>query len=160
MTWASRDAPTLSPSNSGASGTPEAEPRSGSHENSDAGTTQTGFIGKTTRYGKSKRCINPETGQPGWDEYGDSDTDKGLGCFDDDDNPTLANGDCALTDSLRDALGATKRCMIKVLWTNGRTATFRYNDRAPESDYRLDIYLPWTDDPTIPDTGIVMIQAV
>lgn len=117
----------------------------------------TGFIAKTTRYGKSKTCINPETGLPGWDEYGDSYTDRGLGCFDDEDKPSLAVGDCALTDSLRDALRATKHSMIRVVWDNGKSAVYRYNDRAPESDYRLDIYLPWEDDPTIPDTGIVLI---
>ena len=97
--------------------------------------------------------IRAKTTQYGYkdDPCGDSLTKAGYGCFDAEGLPSLKVGDCALTKSLQEALGAVMHDMIKAKWPNGDVLVFRFNDRAPESDFRLDIYHPDGFDSTIGD---------
>lgn len=120
---------------------------------------------KTTRYGLSPRVS-------GWDSPGDSGTDAWQGNR----GNTLNTSSCALTVSAEDLLArslldnpdANPGTNFKL--TPGRLLRITYlapfehlvfykefADRAPESDPRLDIFLPWADDRSIPDYGYVSV---
>jgi hypothetical protein len=124
---------------------------------------------KTTRYG-----LSPRVG--GWDVPGDSGTDAWMGCF----GNKLNSASCALTVSLElalcetlpaghpalavDANGQrmqghlTPHTLLMVIWPGTPLVVYRtFDDRAPESDPRLDNFLPWKDDPSIPDYGQVSV---
>lgn len=127
---------------------------------------------KTTRYGLSPR-VN------GWDQPGDSGTDNWMGCF----GNKLNTSSCALTNSGEAALAASllsssdsrlmrdgngqaipgriqPHTLIKItfLAPADKMVIYRtFDDRAPEGDERLDNFLPWKDDPTIPDYGFVNV---
>lgn len=120
---------------------------------------------KTTRYG-----LSPRAG--GWDIPGDSGTDNWIGCF----GNKLNTASCALTVSAESALSATlpegdsrlgdgsgklkPHTLLKVtfLAPMDKMVIYRtFDDRAPESDDRLDNFLPIHDDPTIPDRGLVSV---
>lgn len=123
---------------------------------------------KTTRYGLSPSAR-------GWDKPGDSGTDqyRGFG-IPDAGFATLNRSACALTVSAEDALvrtldisdekrsGGPLRLPISTL-LYVRYEDPKFNrvcvllDRAPENDMRLDIFLPFHDDPTIPDHGLVSV---
>ena len=76
-------------------------------------------------------------GYPG-DPYTDSETAKGNGAY----HKLEAGVSCALTDSAKHALGATKQCWIKIAFAGGTSQVRRYDDRAPEADNRVDLYNP------------------
>lgn len=130
---------------------------------------------RTTRYGLSPRAS-------GWDYPGDSGTDNWMGCF----GNKLNTSSCALTTSLEAELaqslpslpGLPDRRLLRD--GNGQVIPGRikpftllrvaflapfdkmvfyreFADRAPESDPRLDIFLPFKDDPSIPDYGLVSV---
>lgn len=122
---------------------------------------------KTTRYGLSPRC-------GGWDIPGDSGTDNWMGCF----GNKLNTSSCALTVSAEAAIAAQlpstdsrldrdangqklkPHTLLKVtfLAPADKMVIYRtFDDRAPESDERLDIFLPFKDDPSIPDHGYVSV---
>ena len=93
-----------------------------------------------TQYGPS-----PKIG--GWDKYGDSDTDAGVGIQ----NRKLTRQSCALTDTVRDALGALPGDNIEIDLGGGQIIYRVYDDRAPEANARVDLYQPIGFDSTIPD---------
>jgi len=126
---------------------------------------------KTTRYGLSPR-VN------GWDKPGDSGTDNWMGCF----GNKLNTSSCALTNSAEAGIAATlpsssnalardvngqiipgrlkPHTLLKVtfLAPADKMVIYRtFDDRAPEDDMRFDNFLPWRDDPTIPDHGNVSV---
>ena len=128
--------------------------------------------GKTTRYGLSLRV-------KGWDIPGDSGTDAWMGCF----GNKLNTSSCALTVSMETSLAASLlsasdlRLMrdsngqiipgrlkpftllrVTFLAPSDKMVFYRtFDDRAPEADERLGIFLPWKDDPSIPDFGFVEV---
>lgn len=85
---------------------------------------------KVTQYGKSIKA-------GGWDTYGDSFTDRFVG----DHGNILNDGlSCALTHSARDALGAKHGDTIIIDFGDGKKETREYDDTAPESDMRVDLF--------------------
>jgi hypothetical protein len=95
---------------------------------------------KITQYGLSIKA-------GGWDSYGDSGTDK----FQGDHNNTILNGtSCALTASARDGLGAQRGDLLRITFDNGYKYYRRYDDTAPESDPRLDMFNAWAFDKQVP----------
>jgi hypothetical protein len=45
-----------------------------------------------------------------------------------------------------------------VTWPDPHRVQYRtFDDRAPETDMRCDLFYPWADDPTIPDFGTVTL---
>ena len=87
------------------------------------------------------------------DPYMDSYTKKGLGAYHD-----LEKGiSCALTDSAKTALGATKRCWVRISFPSGGSIVRRYDDRAPEADDRCDLYQKDGFDHGLPDYAIVEV---
>lgn len=96
---------------------------------------------KITQYGYSN------------DPDGDTLTREGWGCWG---NKLDANG-CALTKSAEDAIGALKLCWLEITFTNGVVMQRQWQDRAPESDPRLDLYQPQGFDRTLPDFGTVKV---
>lgn len=124
----------------------------------------------TTRYG-----LSPHAG--GWDKPGDSGTDNLMGCF----GNKLTTASCALTVIMEAALAETLAGMLdnrlmfdsnnqiipgrlkpftllKIVWPGTILVQYReFADRAPESDLRCDLFLPWRDDPSIPDFGEVSV---
>jgi hypothetical protein len=81
------------------------------------------------------------------DPYMDSETAKGHGAY-----HALESGiSCALTDSAKSALGATKRCWIRISFPAGGSMVRRYDDRAPETDHRVDLYMPAGFETALPD---------
>jgi len=119
---------------------------------------------KTTRYG-----LSPRAG--GWDNPGDGGTDAWQGNH----GNTLNTSSCALTDSAESLLAATlptddrrrisinrlvPGTLLRITYLAPADKMVRYvtfDDRAPEADARLDIFLPWADDPMIPDFGFVSV---
>jgi hypothetical protein len=101
---------------------------------------------QVTRYGLSKKA-------GGWDPYGDSETDKGLGSK----GNILSYFACAITDSARMALGANFDDYLVIVFPDGRQQIRRIEDRAPELNGRVDLFYPWADDPSIPDYADVSI---
>ena len=70
--------------------------------------------------------------------YGDKETRQGHGAYHD-----LETGvSCALTDSARHALGASKHSWVRISFTGGLSQVRRVDDRAPETDKRCDLYNP------------------
>lgn len=124
---------------------------------------------KTTRYGLSQAA-------GGWDGIGDSGTDSWLGNH----GNALNTASCALTVSAEAAIAETlsladyRRLLdgngqvipgrlkagtiLKIVWPGTHLVAFKtFDDRAPENDERLDIFLPWKDDSSIPDRGQVSV---
>jgi len=127
---------------------------------------------KTTRYG-----LSPRAG--GWDVPGDSGTDNWMGCF----GNKLNTSSCALTNSAEAALAQSllsasdsriardgnnqiipgrlkPHTLLKVTFLApfDKLVIYRtFDDRAPEVDERLDNFLPFKDDSTIPDHGYVSV---
>jgi hypothetical protein len=93
-------------------------------------------------------------GYPG-DPYMDSYTAKGQGAYHD-----LEKGiSCALTDSAKSALGATKRCWLRISFPSGGSIVRRYDDRAPQSDHRCDLYMLTGFDASYPDYATVEVTS-
>lgn len=101
---------------------------------------------KTTQYGLSKRA-------GGWDSDGDSGTDAWEGNY----GNMLNLSSCALTASAEAQLATawfgegttrlTPGMLLKITYPNAKIVLYRtFNDRAPESDARLDIFNPWAFD--------------
>lgn len=89
------------------------------------------------------------------DPYMDSYTAKGQGAYHD-----LEKGiSCALTDSAKSALGATKRCWLRISFAHGGSVVRRYDDRAPQSDHRCDLYMKDGFDHTLPDYATVEVTS-
>lgn len=89
------------------------------------------------------------------DPYMDSYTAKGLGAY-----HNLEKGvSCALTDSAKSAIGATKRCWVRITFASGGSIVRRYDDRAPESDNRCDLYMPGGFDHGLPDYATVEVTS-
>ena len=87
------------------------------------------------------------------DPYMDSETKKGHGAYHD-----LERGiSCALTDSAKAALGATKRCWVRISFGTGNDLIRRYDDRAPEHDKRCDLYMVDGFNKSISDYGEVSL---
>lgn len=168
MTIQSTKNATLRPSN-GKAGQPVQEPARSGNQGSSPANAPASSVGSQgtrlyiTRYGKSIKA-------GGWDGVGDSGTDKGYGCFDKEDHPTLAEGDCALTVEGQADLGAKPHAIIRLWFDNDpREFLLRFNDRAPQqsknpdapfytkNSKRLDIYLPWKDDKSIPEWGYARV---
>lgn len=87
---------------------------------------------RVTQYGLSKKA-------GGWDGVGDSGTDEWLGNH----GNTLFDGfSCALTQAAQDALGIACKpgVLILIEFDDGTTQVRRFDDRAPESDSRLDMF--------------------
>ena len=76
-------------------------------------------------------------GYPG-DRDGDSDTRAGKGAY----HPLEKGVSCALTDSAREALGASRHTWVKISFDGGGSLVRRVDDRAPEADKRCDLYNP------------------
>lgn len=82
------------------------------------------------------------------DPYWDTNTKfKKLGAWDN----TLTEDACALTDEARRVLGAVPLDWCMITFPDGRTMKRQFQDRAPESEARLDLYMPNGYDPSIPD---------
>jgi hypothetical protein len=48
--------------------------------------------------------------------------------------------------------------LLKIAWPGTPLVQYRtFDDRAPESDERCDLFYPWKDDPSIPDFGQVSL---
>lgn len=89
------------------------------------------------------------------DPYMDSETKKGNGAY-----HKLEKGiSCALTDSAKSALGATKRCWVRISFPSGGSIVRRYDDRAPEADARCDLYMPEGFDYGIADYADVSVTS-
>ena len=123
---------------------------------------------KTTQYGLSARA-------GGWDPDGDSGTDQWQGNR----GNTLNLSSCALTESAEEALSETLTSLdprrlfsqgqmirgrlapgtlLKITYPDARIVLFRtFDDRAPESDPRLDIFNPFAFNHGIPDMGNVEV---
>jgi hypothetical protein len=72
------------------------------------------------------------------DPYMDSDTRKGDGAY----HKLEEDISCAITDSARAALGAHKHAWVEIKFAGGGTLFRRIDDRAPEGDKRVDLYMP------------------
>lgn len=121
-----------------------------------------------TRYGLSKA-------KGGWDSPGDSGTDQFRGDgIPDGGYAVLNRSACALTASAEDALARTllapgvigskepMRLPIgTLLYVSFDDVKFNQVrvllDRAPEPNGRCDLFLPYHDDPLIPDNGLVSV---
>lgn len=89
------------------------------------------------------------------DPYMDSETKKGHGAY-----HNLEKGiSCALTDSAKTAIGATKRCWVRISFPSGGSIVRRYDDRAPEHDDRCDLYQPAGFDHGLPDHATVEVTS-
>jgi hypothetical protein len=93
------------------------------------------------------------------DPYSDSETRKGHGAY-----RNLDRDSMAMTDSGLAILGLT-RSMVRQnpTWVNiktkgGGTLTRRIDDRAPERDYRADLYMPRGFDHSLPDRADVSVR--
>lgn len=97
-------------------------------------------IAEITQYGRSVKA-------GGWDIDGDDDTDKFEGNI-----GTIYSGvDCAVTDSMRAALGgpADGKWLRIIFHDKNKNAVEyrrRIGDRAPESDKRVDFFNYWAFD--------------
>ena len=82
-------------------------------------------------------------GYPG-DTSPDSNSSNGIGNHDNQLSPFTGNGvsDAALTASAAQEYGVSIGQTFTVTGSNGQTYTLRYEDTAPESDSRIDIYDP------------------
>lgn len=101
-----------------------------------------------TAYGKSI-----EAG--GWDGKGDSGTDAGLGCI----NNQLVDGvSCALSKPAEEQLLVKPGVWLDILLANGITIQRRFDDRTDQnlSNARIDLYEEWKFDPTIPGSGMII----
>lgn len=94
---------------------------------------------KITRYGRSVKA-------GGWDTYGDSSTDQGLGNH----GNILTFRACALTESAKEGLNAQNGSLLKITFADGSHQYRTVEDTAPEEDPRVDLLYYWVDDPTIP----------
>lgn len=102
-----------------------------------------------TRYGRSVKA-------GGWDTYGDSDTDQGLG----NNGNTLSFHACAITQSAKIALGIQGKgdgTLLKIQFADGSHQYRVIEDTAPEDNMRVDLLYYWIDDPSIPDTADVTV---
>jgi hypothetical protein len=89
------------------------------------------------------------------DPYKDSQTEAGHGAYHD-----LEKGvSCALTDSAKTAIGATKRCWVRISFASGGSIVRRYDDRAPESDHRCDLYQKGGFDHGLPDYATIEVTS-
>jgi hypothetical protein len=97
---------------------------------------------KITQYGLSKKA-------GGWDPDGDDDTDRWVG----DDGP-ISYLSCALTLGAQSIIGLppgkSDRARLKIVFPDGTTIFRFWSDRAPEADPRLDLFMPYFFDRTIP----------
>ena len=93
-----------------------------------------------TQYGLSKKA-------GGWDPDGDSSTDR----FEGDRGNVIQNSiSCALTASAVTLLGAKHGDYLQIVFPNGFTYIRRYDDTAPESNPRLDLFNAWAFDKQVP----------
>lgn len=94
------------------------------------------------------------------DPYSDSYTRAGKGAYRDLDR----NHSMAITDSGLAALGLSRQLVRKEeTWVNIRTQgggvlTRRIDDRAPQKDYRADLYMPRGFDHSLPDYADVTVR--
>jgi len=114
---------------------------------------------RVTRYGH-----RPPPHSDGWDLDGDSLTDQNYGAFDPDGHPSLEIGDCALALSVVEGIKVIPKRYVCLQLPDGRRLIFKFNDKAPQTSDptsrfyvsdpdRFDIFLPFKDDPTIPEWG-------
>jgi hypothetical protein len=111
---------------------------------------------KTTQYGLSARA-------GGWDPDGDSGTDNWKGNH----GNTLNICSCALTVSAEEQLALSRGggarqlppgALLKITWPDSRLVLYRtFDDRAPEADPRIDLFMPWAFDHHLPDFGNVEV---
>lgn len=123
---------------------------------------------KTTLYG-----LSPKVG--GWDIPGDSSTDAWQGNH----GNFLNTSSCALTESAEALLAASlptfdsrrlfsngqvvpdrlkPKILLKITWDDPKLVDYRtFDDRAPESDPRLDLFYPYVDPVGIPDFGYASV---
>ena len=104
---------------------------------------------KTTQYGLSKSA-------GGWDPDGDNGTDAWQG----NQGNILNLSSCAPTASARLKLGLAPKqiALLKITFPDSRLVLYRETgDSAPESDDRIDLFMPWAFDNHIPDFGTVEV---
>lgn len=100
-----------------------------------------------TRYGLSKKV-------GGWDTYGDSGTDDWIG----DHNNHLTTASCALNALAMELFGCKSGDILRIVIDLQREQFRRVDDTAPEIDKpRVDLFYPWCDDPTLPDTALISV---
>lgn len=88
------------------------------------------------------------------DPYADTLTEEGWGAF----GNKLTQDACALTASLVAKLGIKPMQWVRINFANGTVPMVRqFQDRAPESDDRCDLYMPTGYDPFIPDEADVEV---
>jgi len=109
---------------------------------------------KITQYGLSLK-------EGGWDTYGDSSTDR----FEGNANNVIYNSSsCALTASARDLLGAKEGDWLEIDFGHDQVYLRRYEDTAPETDPRLDMFNAWVEDKQIhqdfADVRVVLLMDV
>lgn len=85
---------------------------------------------KVTQYGRSVK-------DGGWDEYGDTFTDKFEG---DHGNELIDETSCALTKSAQQMLQIKHGEWISIDFGNNIIEFRRYDDTAPENDPRIDLF--------------------
>jgi hypothetical protein len=81
------------------------------------------------------------------DPDSDSLTEAQMGAW----NNKLKKDSCALTKATVEELGAQKFDTILLTFDDGSTITRSYDDKAPESDPRVDLYMPERFDSSIAD---------
>lgn len=105
---------------------------------------------KITQYGISVK-------NRGWDGVGDSGTDKFLGNH----NNKLVDGvSCALTVSAQTILGAKAGDWLFIVFDDNTTQIRRFDDRAPESDPRLDLFNAWKERKQGSDFADVVVLSI
>lgn len=93
------------------------------------------------------------------DPYSDSNTRKGLGAY-----RRLDNDSMAITDSGLAALGLTRMMVrqnptwVDIKTKGGGTLSRRIDDRAPQGEYRADLYMPRGFDRSLPDYADVNVR--
>lgn len=102
-------------------------------------------IAKITQYGRA-------TKSGGWDIDGDTSTDSFLGNVG---NTIYSGVDCAMSDSLRYALGNPPDGKWVRVTFNSKDAIYirRIGDRAPEADKRCDFFNYWAFDQQMDHLG-------
>lgn len=87
------------------------------------------------------------------DPYMDSNTAHKIGMADN----TLDSGSCALTKVAQGLLGATLFKVVRIDFGNGLVQYRRFDDRAPETEARIDLYNPKGFDKSLPDFADVTL---
>lgn len=106
--------------------------------------------------------VNMKLTQYGYpnDPYTDSETRKGHGAYRD----LSAGESMAITDSGLRALGLTRGAVrssphwVDIKLRGGGVLQRRIDDRAPQSDYRADLYMPRGFDRSLPDRAEVSLR--